>query len=112
MKPKQPCVREWLASVDSDLEVYAAKFEEFGYNLNFLRETSADDLEEDLKEMLVKKVHCRVILHHHSVLKQRPLPERATTQADRSHDSSHAHGLVPCIADMLEFQKPGARYGT
>ena len=35
------------------LKVYADKFEELGYNLRFLREADAKDLEQDLKEMSV-----------------------------------------------------------
>ena len=36
MKQKKPCVREWLAAVDPDLEVYAARFEDLEVNVGTL----------------------------------------------------------------------------
>ena len=55
MPPGKPCIRDWLVSVDPDLEIYAERFEEFGYNIKFLRDTDVKDLEQDLKDMSVKR---------------------------------------------------------
>ncbi|CAE7686907.1 unnamed protein product [Symbiodinium sp. CCMP2456] len=68
-----------------------------------------------MKDMSVKKVHCRVILRHHSLLKDGPLPETPSTGStstcttpaskDQKEDSSHVKRLVPCISDIDHFQQ-------
>ena len=122
MPPGKPCIRDWLVSVDPDLEIYAERFEEFGYNIKFLRDTDVKDLEQDLKDMSVKKVHCRVLLRHHSLLKDGPLPETPPTAStstctmpaakDQKEESSHVKRLVPCISDIDQFQMPSSINGS
>ena len=79
-------------------------------------------LEQDLKDMSVKKVHCRVLLRHHSLLKDGPLPETPPTAStstctmpaakDQKEESSHVKRLVPCISDIDQFQMPSSINGS
>ena len=128
MESKPPCLRAWLASIDDDLcRSFAAAFEELGYNLNLLSQAEEADLEEDLREMGMKKMQVRVVLRSHAKLKQEPraqtppVTEPSAPQAvshdspgtfshdspgAASHDSPGA-GLPAFIADALTFQLLG-----
>ena len=62
MESKPSWIKAWLASIDANLDVYASKFDDFGYDSeNFLAEATKDELEGDLQEMSVKKVHARMM---------------------------------------------------
>lgn len=114
MESKPSWIKAWLASIDANLEVYASKFDDFGYDSeNFLAEATKDELEGDLQEMSVKKVHARMILRHHAILQQKlhskdacpPFP--TSSPAAESCDATAVQELLPCMAHVLNFQSLG-----
>ncbi|OLQ15466.1 Regulator of nonsense transcripts 1-like [Symbiodinium microadriaticum] len=114
MESKPSWIKAWLASIDPNLDVYASKFDDFGYDSeNLLAEATKEELEGDLQEMSVKKVHARMILKHHAILQQKlPVkdacaPPPTSSPATESWDATAVQQLLPCMAHVLSFQRLG-----
>jgi hypothetical protein len=57
-------IREWLVSVNPHLEMYAAAFQEYGYNdTALLSEATQEDIQDAIEEIGIKKGHRRALLN-------------------------------------------------
>ena len=80
-------IQQWLESIDPVLGCYAGQFMELGYdNVKLLSMVDESELSDDLKEMKVKKLHCRLILKRFAELKAEP---QAPPRRPEMHSSTN-----------------------